>query len=69
MIIIQRARNLGRISFGLVITQQPDDEWLKKLLENGLSIVLDVSRLLDAPSIPDSTVELKHIYVGPSAVS
>lgn len=69
MIIIQRAWNLGRISFRLVITQQPHDEWLKELLENGLSIALNVSRLLDVPSIPDRTVKLKHIYVGPSAVS
>lgn len=69
IIIIRRAQNLGRISFDSVMTQQPNDGWLKELLEDGLSIVVNVSHLLDVPSISDRMVDLKHIYVGPAAVS
>lgn len=69
IIIIQRAQNLDRIRFDLVMTQQPNDGWLKELLENGLSFVVNVSHLFDVPSISDRTVDMKHIYVGSAAVS
>jgi len=68
-IIIQRTLNLDRIRFYFIMTQQPIDGWLKEPLENGLSVVVSVSRLLDVPSISDRMVDLKHIYVGPAAAS
>lgn len=69
IIIVQRAQNLHRISSDLVMTWQHHDGWLKEPLENGLSIDVNVSHLLDVPSVSDRTVLLKHIYAGPAAVS
>lgn len=69
IIIIQRAKNLGRIRFDCVMTQQCNDGWLKELLENGLSTAVKVSCVLDVPAVPDRMVDTNHVDVGPAAVS
>lgn len=69
IIIIQRAKNLGRIRFDCIMTQQRNDGWLKEPLENGLSIAVSLSRVLDVPAVPDRMVDMNHVDVGPAAVS